>query len=400
MIGSTIGPYVISAQLGEGAFAEVFLAEDKRRGLRRALKILRQACARDPLLVDRFRNEARCGEILRECAHIVRVHQVLEVGGCPALVMDYIDGQDLQQMLDSSRGRGLGVPRALRFIHDVAFALQFAHRHGICHRDVKPSNCLVERGTQRVYLSDFGIALRAGAKRVTRIAIGTREYMAPEVLRRGPGASAPQSDVYAAGVMLYEMLSGALPFDEDDEFALMQKVLTEPAPPPSQRAGQLPDGLDELVACCLAKEPGERFADGAALFDAILALRTAIRQTGGDAGYEPERAQAEGTPPVAVGVLIDVTDPTRPVPHPIPRQGLTIGFDPENRLVINHPRVSGQHATLTPLSGGRFRLADTSTNGTWVRGQRVQRSTAELGEGDVLVFGARSGAPRFVLVLL
>jgi len=410
LIGARAGAWVLTAALGEGAFARVFLAEDAD-GRRVAIKVLRPGVAKDPLLLERFRNEAYCGRRLADCPHIVRVHELIDVEGNPALVMDFVDGADLQRLLDRARGP-LGVPSALRYAHDTAFALAWAHRNGITHRDVKPSNCLVDKTSGRVFLTDFGIALREGAKRVTRLAIGTRPYMAPEVVRLGPKASGPPSDVYATGVMLYEMLTGRLPFDGRDDVELMQRIVEEPPPRPSAVCA-LPDGLDELVVRCLSKEPPARLPDGGALFDALLQLRDAIASRGGDAGYLAAATQQEPVAPQQApsrrvtardaakqhGVLIDVTNPLSPVAHPIPAAGLTVGFDGTNQVVVRLPRVSGRHLAIVPRAGGGFVLTDSSTNGTWVRGERVRGASAPVGDGDLFTLGRSPGAPRFLLVL-
>lgn len=384
--GTKVGEYIVTRWLGTGTFADVMLAESSRTARKVAIKVLRPPNAMIQDFLERFQSEAKCAEILKDCEHIVRVFQVTQVGECPVMLMDYIDGSDLSSVIQSVEGQGLPAPLALSHAHDIAYALRFAHSRGICHRDVKPSNCLVESASQRVFLTDFGIAsVRLKGKRSTRIGtiMGTPAYMAPELIMGGAVAATPASDVYSVGVLLYEMLTGTLPFDGPDDHEFFRQVLHNPAPRPSSRVGELPSGIDDLVARCLAKEPSSRPSDGAALFDAIDEVRVRL-------GYlESTRENS--------GFLVNLCDLARPSSRHIPPRGLTIGAGVENDVVVRDPRVSQRHAELVPQNSGRFLIIDHSTNGTSIRGRFLHNESAELVDGDFFFLGRRRQL-RFVVV--
>jgi serine/threonine protein kinase len=276
------GRYKILHKLGEGGQGEVYLAEHLHLGRREALKVLRSVYSDDESFVSRFRREARATNRVQH-PNIVGVYDFGKLpDGRYFLAMEYVDGERLDAVIG---GAPLPVRRALRIASQLARALAHAHALGVVHRDLKPANLiLITRRAQADFLKvlDFGMAKivepEAADGNVVKTLdgqmFGTAPYMAPEqFLERGAD---PRMDVYAAGCILYEMLTGAPPFS-GGMVALMDQHLRHKADPPSRRqpAAGIPPLLDALVMRCLAKRPEERFADAGALAEAIDAVSAA-----------------------------------------------------------------------------------------------------------------------------
>jgi len=233
--GTRFGPYEVISALGAGGMGEVYRARDTRLARDVAVKILPEALARDTEFQERFTREARVLSQI-EHPHICPVYDVGTASGAPYLVMPLLDGETLAQRL--AKGR-LSVSDALRIAIEIADALDTAHRIGIVHRDLKPGNVMLTRAGAR--LLDFGLAKPAPAASNGETAmaaagpvtsrgtiLGTLHYMAPEQLK-GRDADA-RSDIYAFGVLLYEMLSGRRPFDAADTASLIASILEHPVP--------------------------------------------------------------------------------------------------------------------------------------------------------------------------
>ncbi|MEO8503379.1 MAG: serine/threonine-protein kinase [Acidobacteriota bacterium] len=281
-LGQTLGRYRLESTLGRGGMAEVFKATDTRLGRTVAVKVIQTAYAAQPQFVDRFLREARLVAGL-EHPNILPVYDSGEHEGTPYLVMPFLDGGTLGQRMD---GTPIPLPQVVPWIRQLADALDFAHRAGVLHRDVKPANVLVGLG-DRPMLADFGIAKAAeSATRLTAtgVVVGTPVYMAPE-LALGKSASA-QSDLYALAVLAYELLTGTPPFGGESALALMHQHVQTPAPAPSTRVVNLPSDIDAVFDAALAKDPERRPRTGRAFAEALAsALSTGERQ-----------AVAEGTP--------------------------------------------------------------------------------------------------------
>ncbi|MGH3716826.1 MAG: protein kinase domain-containing protein [Micromonosporaceae bacterium] len=241
--------YLARAVIGHGSFGTVFRADGPDGPV--AVKLLRPDLASSPEVVNRFLRE-RSVLLKLEHPHLVRLRDLVVEGDVLALVMDLIDGHDLRARLHSS---GALVPvDAARLVAGVAAGLGYAHAHGVVHRDVKPENVLLRDGSTPL-LTDFGIArLVANAATISsrQEVLGTPAYLAPE-LAVGKTASAAV-DVYACGVLLYELVTGQPPFVADHPLSVVHQHVTEP---PRRPAG-MPDELWRVVAACLAKQPGER----------------------------------------------------------------------------------------------------------------------------------------------
>ncbi|HUJ60885.1 MAG TPA: serine/threonine-protein kinase [Kofleriaceae bacterium] len=280
LLGTEIDRYRLARVLGRGGMGRVYAGVQPAIGSRVAIKVLSDDCARDPELLDRFFAEARAVNLVRH-EHIVNVLDMARLpDGRPFIVMEYVDGRTLGQLL---REGPLPVGGVGLVMSEVLSALDAAHRIGIVHRDVKPDNILVTvEGHAKVL--DFGIAKLAPLHRAgsdapsprtrTGALLGTPAYMAPEQI--SGGAVDARSDVYAAGVVLFEALTGEQPITGATLYDQMRAHLEDA--PPSARAlrAELPVALDKLIGRALAKRPGDRFATAAAmaaaLDDAIAAL--------------------------------------------------------------------------------------------------------------------------------
>jgi beta-lactam-binding protein with PASTA domain/predicted Ser/Thr protein kinase len=246
--------YRIVRKLGAGGMANVYLAEDQELGRRVAIKILNDRHAADDSFVERFRREAKNAAGLSH-PNIVSIYDRGEAEGTYYIAMEYLDGRSLKELIV---GRGPApIKTAIDYARQILGAVGFAHRNGIVHRDIKPHNVLVgEEG--RLKVTDFGIA-RSGASQMTEVGsiIGTAQYLSPEQARGAPVDQT--SDLYSVGVVLYEMLTGQVPFTGDTPLEIAMKHLSEVPKPPSELRHDVPRDLDLVVLRALAKNPSERY---------------------------------------------------------------------------------------------------------------------------------------------
>ncbi|MHC1563386.1 serine/threonine-protein kinase [Actinomycetospora sp. C-140] len=338
------GPYRLERLLGRGGMGEVFEAVDTRKNRRVAVKRLLplSALGDDPTFATRFRRESEMAATLQE-PHVIPVHDYGEIDGRLFLEMRLVGGDDLAALL--RRSGGLPPAAAVDVVSQVADALDAAHRAGLVHRDVKPSNVLLTAsptealdGRTFAYLVDFGIArLRDGtALTSTGLAPGTVAYMAPERFTAS-GTWDQRVDVYALGCVLHEALVGAPPFPAGDAAALLHAHLNVTPTPPSHRA-RVPPGLDAVVARALAKDPAERHASAGEL---AREARAALR-----APAPPPRGEAART--TSAGTLPRPWSPTWTgrAPGPAP----SIAPPPPRAPVLEAPHTAtGAWADLTAL---------------------------------------------------
>lgn len=251
--GSGIGErYTLVGRLGSGGMADVWLADDAVLKRRVALKFLHERFAQDPQFVERFRIEAQSAAGLQH-PNLVGVYDRGEFEGRQFIAMEYVEGASLKDLIV----RGLSVGEALEIVRQVLDGVGFAHERGIIHRDLKPQNVLVD-GQGRARVTDFGIA-RAGASEITQTGsvLGTAQYLSPEQAQ-GLDVTAA-SDLYSVGVMLYEALTGRVPFEAETPVAVALKQISEQPSPPSQLNPEVSPALDAVVLRALAKDPANRF---------------------------------------------------------------------------------------------------------------------------------------------
>jgi len=266
MIGRTFDRrYVIRRKLGSGGMADVFLAEDQELGRRVALKLLDDRHASDEQFVERFRREAQSAAGLNHPS-IVSIFDRGYAEGTYYIAMEYLDGRTLKELL--VRNGPTPIPIAIDYARQILGALAFAHRHGIVHRDIKPHNIVVG-GDGRLKVTDFGIA-RSGASQMTEAGsiVGTAQYLSPEQARGAPVD--PRSDLYSLGIVLYEMLTGKVPFTGETPVEIAMKHLSQVPDPPSELRPEVPHDLDAIVMRALAKDPDQRYGSAEEM-DADLA---------------------------------------------------------------------------------------------------------------------------------
>jgi eukaryotic-like serine/threonine-protein kinase len=248
------GRYRVMRKLGAGGMADVYLAEDEELGRRVAIKILNDRHANDESFVERFRREAKNAAGLSH-PNIVSIYDRGEAEGTYYIAMEYLDGRTLKELL-IARGP-MPIADAIHHTRQTLNALRFAHKKGVVHRDIKPHNVMVD-GDGRLKVTDFGIA-RAGASQMTEAGaiVGTAQYLSPEQAR---GAAVDQrSDLYSIGVVLYEMLTGNVPFTGESPVEIAMKHLSDTPRPPSSIRPEIPPDLDMVVLRALAKNPDDRF---------------------------------------------------------------------------------------------------------------------------------------------
>src|SRR5881392_3580367 len=244
------GRYKILRKLGAGGMADIYLAEDQELGRRVAIKILNDRHANDEQFVERFRREAKNAAALSHPS-IVSIYDRGEAEGTYYIAMEYLEGRSLKELIVSRGPAPVNV--AIEYARQILQELRFAHLKGIVHRDIKPHNVLVD-GDGRLKVTDFGIA-RAGTSQMTEAGsiVGTAQYLSPEQAKGAPVNQT--SDLYSVGVVLYELLTGVVPFSGDTPVEIAMKHLSSAPEAPSQKRAEIPRDLDMIVLRALAKDP-------------------------------------------------------------------------------------------------------------------------------------------------
>jgi serine/threonine protein kinase len=305
-IGSVLAGYRLEELIGRGGMSAVYRAEHVHLGKKVALKILSAALAQDEDFRERFLRESRVAASI-DHPNVIPIFDAGDAGGRLYIAMRHVDGLDLKRLIERDGPLSLG--RTVFFIEQVSSALDIAHSLDLVHRDVKPANVLVVGGTERVFLTDFGVAKHSGSTGLTRTGyfLGTIDYAAPEQIEGRPVDA--RTDVYAVGCLVYECLTGGPPFERGGEMAVIHAHLTEDPPRPSLKRPDLPSMIDAVIAKAMAKRQAERYNSCGALAQALRAV--ALDMVPGESG-EQWRAPAFET------VISRPSKEEEPGPAPLP----------------------------------------------------------------------------------
>jgi phosphate transport system substrate-binding protein len=334
-----VGPYILEREIGEGGMAQVWQARHVHLGNKAAVKFLLPRLAGDPELEDRFLSEGKRQARLQH-PNIVHAIDFVQQDGRSYLVMQYVEGKSLETRLTEGR---LSLEEVHAISWDVLSALDYAHSLGVVHRDVKPSNILIEQ-TGRVWLTDFGIALALREeRRITRTgtAVGTPDYMSPEQILR-PREVDARSDIYSFGCVLYAMLAGGPPFGMDGatDFYIKDCHVRVPPPPLSQRNPSLHPGLERVVLQCLEKDPDSRLQDCRSVkyaLDAALAAPPSSPPQAGALTYPERPLPPPPAPRLAARAMV-----IPPSPAPVPLSAVALKLPPPERVEPPPPEAKAR----------------------------------------------------------
>lgn len=264
LTGKILGQFEIHEEIGRGGMASVYRARQQSMGRIVAIKVLPKHLMHDPSFYERFEREVEVISHL-EHPHILPIYDYGQTDGMPYIAMRYLGGGSLEQRL----ARGVIDPDELvKPLHQIAQALDHAHRQGIIHRDLKPGNIMLDE-EGNAYLSDFGIARVLGSNLTGSMIVGTPAYMSPEQANGLPVDG--RSDIYSLGVMLFHLLTGQRPFEAETPMAVLLKHISEPMPRLGQYRAGIPASLDDVIAKSTAKDPDDRYSSTAEMSEAYAA---------------------------------------------------------------------------------------------------------------------------------
>jgi|GEM_PF-2436680 len=392
MIGRTLGRYQILSLLGEGGMGSVYEAIDTHLKRAVALKMMRDDRIADPQAVLRFQREAESLARLRH-NNIVTIYDYLEADGRFCLVMELVEGESLQRAI--AAGRPMTPVQKLRLLSAVCSALHDAHGKGVVHRDLKPSNILV-RPDGSPMIVDFGIAKLMGDDIThTRAQIGTLAYMSPEQFNGKPIDH--RTDIFAAGAVLYELLSGVSPFDGETTAVVMRKLILEPTPPlPSNIAG-VPPSVHTILDKALSKEPELRYQTAAEMVAALdHAIEEALALAAKSAPTPPTPKPWRPTvfEPVVPKPVVPTPPRPEPSPDPSPRPRPLLGLLGVLALVAvgygiyamshrSQPAEPAAAATVAPGPSPILQGNDAYTRKDYAAAATFYRQGCDNGHGDL-----------------
>ena len=400
MIGTTIGNYRVDRAIGEGGMSHVYVGLTQRatdvlpHGFPVVLKVMSDELAGDATARKRFIKEAQILSKLRH-RYITRFYEFINDDSGAVLVMEFVEGTPVDVLLNDSGA--LSVSDAIATTQCLLEALVYAHGKGITHRDIKPANLIREKSGV-VKVTDFGIAkIREGGNSSGQTVLtksgfllGTPHYMSPEQIREPKDAGA-KSDIYSSGVLLYEMLTGTLPFNSRSLPKLIDAIYRGEKQPPSALRPEVDRELEEIVVKAMHPRMDQRFETAREFFEALeeYNARQPIAPTGRHAAAtDPGPAAAPHAAALDASrhwALVNVK-PEANEKHAINAESVMVGRDRTCSIVLAHPAVSRRHARIT-IAGREPVLEDLqSANGTFVNNARVERVV--LKPGDVVRFGA------------
>ena len=300
LLNSMVGEYRLIDFLGEGGMGEVYRGVHAKLGRVAAIKVLNQSARREQGFVDRFFNEARIQASLQH-ANVATLYDFCEVQGQPCIIMEYVDGQTISERIEAY-GAPLPLSETVYVFHKVCEAIDYVHRHGVIHRDIKSNNIKISTEGE-VKLLDFGIAKGQGTQQITQVGsvIGTLQYLAPELIRGGTADAS--GDIWALGVLLYEMVTGRVPFDADTVGDLCDRIGRVQYTPPAQLNPSVPREVAAVIARCLKKNPQERYRTAGELLADARKLSATVSKPGvsdavSDAASEARETKAGGSFPL------------------------------------------------------------------------------------------------------
>lgn len=270
-IGSLVdNRYRVSARIGHGGMAEVYEGNDIIGKKTVAIKLIRKDVMENPVNLIRFKNEATIAASLNH-PNIVKVYNHGTVDGVPYIANEFIKGQNLKQVLDFRSS--VPIEEAVDYMIQLASALDYAHSHGIVHRDVKPDNLYV-MGDGTIKLGDFGIAQTDATSQITSKdseIVGSVHYLAPEITSGKPATG--QSDIYSVGVTFFELITGHVPYIKNSAIDIAVSHINEKFPSPKKYLPNCPKEIERIIFKCVKKNPKERYATAKELHDDLVALK-------------------------------------------------------------------------------------------------------------------------------
>ena len=270
-IGSLVeNRYRVTARIGHGGMAEVYEGNDIIGKKTVAIKLIRKDVMDNPVNLIRFKNEATIAASLNH-PNIVKVYNHGTVDGVPYIANEFIKGQNLKQVLDFRSS--VPIEEALDYMIQLAAALDYAHQHGIVHRDVKPDNLYV-MGDGTIKLGDFGIAQTDATSQITSKdseIVGSVHYLAPEITSGKPATG--QSDIYSAGVTFFELITGHVPYIKNSAIDIAVAHVKERFPSPRKYLPNCPKEIERIIFKCVKKNPKERYATAKDLYNDLVALK-------------------------------------------------------------------------------------------------------------------------------
>gem|GEM_PF-2342146 len=338
----------ITGIIGRGAMATVYSAHDTSHGREVALKVLDDALSLDTVLISRFMREAYISARLIH-PNIVRILDVREDNGRFFLVMELVHGRSLADVFQQMGP--MQIPDALSITMNIAFALDFAHNQGVVHRDVKPSNILIEaseKGESRLVVIDFGIAWAREATQLTMLGepIGTSFYMSPEQAQGKP--SDCRSDIYSLGVILYQMLAGQVPFHAENNQAVLYRQIHESPPSLRRLRLEVPKGIEMIVMKAMEKNPHRRFQNITELFKALYEQwRKLEKRSKARHSKESQQIMVAGTYSSSLMKVLRPESKTESNPATLSEAAAADHREPKTGLNLEPPRESGSEAAKT-----------------------------------------------------